>query len=123
MSHGTMDGTGIFCSYVRCSSDNVAIVLDIVRGVFDDIAKNGVTEGELTAAKNKVLSTLVIKNELPMGRLIDLGFNWTYLRQYRTIEDDVAAVKDVKIDDINALIGRLDPGNFTQLSMGPALSG
>ena len=121
MSHATMDGTGTFCSYIRCSGDNVAKVLDIVRGVFDDIAKNGVTNSELTTAKNKILSTLVIKNELPMGRLIDLGFNWTYLQEYRTIEDDVAAIKEITVDDVNALIGRLDPGDFTQLSMGPAL--
>ena len=97
-------------------------MLDIVRGVFDDIEKNGVTEGELTAAKNKILSTLVIKNELPMGRLIDLGFNWTYLEQYRMIEDDVAAIKAVALDDVNALIEQLKPGDFTQLSIGPALS-
>ena len=122
MLYGAMDGTGTFYSYIRCSSDNVTKVLDIVRGVFDDIEKNGVTEDELRTAKNKILSTLVIKNELPMGRLIDLGFNWTYLEQYRTIEDDVAAIKAVTVDDVNALIEQLKPGNFTQLSIGPALS-
>jgi len=121
MCYGAMDGTGTFYSYIRCSSDNVAKVLDIVRGVFDDIAKNGVAESELTTAKNKILSTLVIKNELPMGRLIDLGFNWTYLQQYRTIEDDVAAIKEVTVDDVNALIGQLNPGDFTQFSIGPVL--
>ncbi len=121
MSYGAMDGTGAFYSYIRCSNENVGEVLDIVRRVFDDIEKNGVTENELTAAKNKILSTLVIKNELPMGRLVDLGFNWTYLEQYRTIEDDVAAIKGVTVDDVNVLIERLDPGDFTQFSIGPAL--
>ena len=121
MLYGAMDGTGTFYSYIRCSSDNVAKVLDIVRGVFDDIEKNGVTEGELRTAKNKILSALVIKNELPMGRLLDLGFNWTYLEQYRTIEDDVEAIKAVTVDDVNALITQLSPGDFTQLSIGPAL--
>ncbi|MHC4116217.1 MAG: M16 family metallopeptidase [Planctomycetota bacterium] len=122
MLYGAMDGTGTFYSYIRCSTENVARVLDIVRGVFDDIAANGVTEGELRTAKNKILSTLVIKNELPMGRLIDLGFNWTYLEQHRTIEDDVAAIKGVTVGDVNALIEQLKPGDFTQLSIGPALN-
>ena len=121
MLYGAMDGTGTFYSYIRCSNENVRKVLDIVRRVFDDIEKNGVTEDELTAAKNKILSTLVIKNELPMGRLVDLGFNWTYLEQYRTIEDDVAAIKAVTVDDVNTLIEQLSPGDFTQLSIGPAL--
>jgi predicted Zn-dependent peptidase len=120
MTYGAMDGTGTFYSYIRCGSQNAARVLDVIRGVFDDLARDGVTEDELTAAKNKTLSTLVIKNELPMGRLIDLGFNWTYLREYRTIEDDVEAIKAVTVEDVNALIEEVRPGDFTQLSIGPA---
>jgi len=122
MTFGAMDGTGTFYSYIRCGRENVAKVLDVIRGVFDDLAKDGVTEDELTTAKNKVLSALVIKNELPMGRLVDLGFNWTYLQEYRTIEDDVEAIKVVTVDDVNALIKDVKPDDFTQLSIGPALS-
>jgi predicted Zn-dependent peptidase len=73
----------------------------------------------MKTAKNKILSALVIKNELPMGRLIDLGFNWTYLQQYRTIEDDINAIKAVTVDDVHSLIKQFKPGDFTQLSMGP----
>jgi len=120
MTYGAMDGTGAFYSYVRCGKKNVSKVLDIVRGIFDDLAKNGITQDELRTAKNKILSALVIKNELPMGRLIDLGFNWTYLGQYRAIEDDVAAIKAVTVDDVNSLIEQIKPGDFTQLSIGPA---
>ena len=123
MQFGAMDGTGAFCSYFRCSSENVTKVLDIVRGIFDDLAKSGIAEDELTKAKNKILSALVIKNELPMGRLVDLGFNWTYLQKYQTIEDDVSAIKDVTIDDVHSMIEQFRPGDFTQLSLGPARSG
>jgi len=120
MTYGAMDGTGTFYSYIRCGRDKVPTVLDIVRGIFDDLTSNGVTQEELTTSKNKTLSTLVIKNELPMGRLIDLGFNWTYLQEYRTIEDDVEAIKAVTVEDVNALIEEVKPGDFTQLSIGPA---
>jgi predicted Zn-dependent peptidase len=117
-----MDGTGAFCSYIQCSSDNVTKVLDIVRNIFDDLTNNGVTEDELTKARNKVLSALVIKNELPMGRLIDLGFNWTYLQQYQAIEEDVRAIKTVTVNDVRSLIEQYQPGEFTQLSLGPVRS-
>ena len=120
MQYGAMDGTGVFCSYIRCSSENVTKVLDIVKGIFDDLVRDGVTEDELTKAKNKILSALVIKNELPMGRLVDLGFNWTYLQRYQTIEDDVNAIKAVTVDDVHSLIEQFRPGDFTQLSLGPA---
>ena len=118
-----MDGTGAMYSYIRCSSENVSIVLDTVKRIFSDLFKDGVTEDELRKAKNKRLSASVIQNELPMGRLIDLGFNWTYLKEYRTVEDDINAIKAVTVDDINSLIKEFDPGLFTQLSMGPAKSG
>jgi len=120
MQFGAMDGTGAFYSYFRCSSENMPKVLDTVRNIFQNLSKNGVTEDETRTAKNKILSALVIKNELPMGRLIDLGVNWTYLKEYRTVEDDIKAIKAVTTDDIHSLIEQLNPGDFTQFSLGPA---
>ncbi|UCC22292.1 MAG: insulinase family protein [Planctomycetota bacterium] len=120
MQYSPMDGTGAFYSYIRCSSENVSKVLDTIKGIFEGLSKSGVTEDELNKAKNKILSALVIKNELPMGRLIDLGFNWVYLQQYRLIEQDVRDIKAVTTDDIHALIKEFKPGEFTQFSIGPA---
>jgi predicted Zn-dependent peptidase len=120
MQFGAMDGTGAFYSYISCSTDNVTRVLDTVSGIFQSLSQNGITEDELRKAKNKVLSALVIKNELPMGRLIDLGFNWIYLKRYRTVQDDISAIKAVTVDDVNVLIEQFKPGDFTQLSIGPA---
>ncbi|MBN2269669.1 MAG: insulinase family protein [Sedimentisphaerales bacterium] len=119
MQFAAMDGTGAFCSYIRCGSENVSRVMDIVRGVFKSVADGGVAEDELQKSKNKILSALVIKNELPMGRLVDLGFNWTYLEQYRTIEDDIEAIKAVTVGDLQAVIQQYNPGEFTQFSIGP----
>ncbi|MHC4314091.1 MAG: M16 family metallopeptidase [Planctomycetota bacterium] len=103
MQFGAMDGTGVFHSYIRCSSENVTKVLDTIKGIFASLSENGISEEELQKAKNKTLSALVIKNELPMGRLLDLGFNWTYLEEYRTIEDDINSIKAVTVDDVRSL--------------------
>ena len=119
MQFGAMDGTGTFYSYIRCGSEDVAKVLEVLRGIFSSLCQSGISEDELRKAKNKVLSALVIKNEVPMGRLIDLGFNWIYLEQYRTIEDDISAIKAVGVDDIHSLIKQFNPGDFTQFSIGP----
>ena len=119
MQFGAMDGTGTFYSYFRCSTENVTKVLDTINAIFQNLSKEGVTKDELTKAKNKVLSGLVIKNELPMGRLVELGFNWVYLHEYRTIESEINAIKEVTIEDIKSLIENLKPGNFTRLSLGP----
>jgi len=119
MQFGAMDDTGVFQSYILCNRENTGKVLDVVEGIFHSLVKSGVTEDELKKAKNKILTALVTKNELPMGRLVDLGFNWIYLQEYRTIEDDINAIKGVTTDDINSLIKQSDPRNFTQFSIGP----
>jgi len=119
MQFGAMDGTGLFQSYIRCSKANMSKVLDVIEGIFRSLAESGVTEDELKKAKNKILTSLVTKNELPIGRLVDLGFNWIYLQEYRTIEDDIKAIKSVTVDDINGLIKQFEPANFTQFSIGP----
>lgn len=119
MQFGAMDGTGVFYSYISCGSENSDKVLFAINDIFQSLSKDGITEDELRKAKNKVLSALVIKNELPMGRLIDIGLNQIYLEQYRTIEDDICAINAVTINDVNNLIEDLNPGEFTQLIMGP----
>jgi predicted Zn-dependent peptidase len=119
MEFGPMDGTGAYYTYVRCSSEKTPQVMEIVGTIFAELMKNGVTADELAKAKNKVLSALVIKNELPMGRLVDLGFNWTYLGQYRTVEQDIEAIKAVTVDNVNSLIKDYPLGEFSQFSLGP----
>lgn len=121
MQFNPMDGTGMFYTYLRCSANGAPRVMETVDTIFREIRTEGITAEELTKAKNKVLSALVIKNELPMGRLVDLGFNWMYLTEYRSIEQDVEAAKAVTVDEVNALVRQLDPGCFTQYSLGPAI--
>lgn len=115
-----MDGTGAFYSYILCSANNSQNVLNIIRNIFADLNKNGVTKEEFEKARNKILSALVIKNELPMGRLVSLGFNWVYLQEYHSVADDVENIKAVTIDDVNNLIKDLNPADFTHLSLAPA---
>ena len=122
MHFGPMDGTGLFYCYLRCGTRNAAKVVNIADGIFRDLVRNGIAAEELVKAKNKVLSALVLKNELPMGRLGDLGSNWMYLGEYRSIEQDVAAVKAVTVDEVNRLVHEIGLDSYTQYSLGPAIS-
>ena len=103
-----MDGTGAMSTYICCNKDNSSEVLKIIESELQSLYENGITEEELTKAKNKVLSTVTLKNELPMGRLIEVGYNWTYLRKYKTIEEEVASLKAVTVESINDLIREFD---------------
>jgi predicted Zn-dependent peptidase len=120
MQYESMDGVGALYSYIRCSPANALKAIEIVKDIFENLTADGVTEDELQKARNKVLSALTIKSELPMGRLTSLGFNWVYIEEYRSVADDVEAIKAVTVDDINAVIAEFNPADFTQLSIGPA---
>jgi predicted Zn-dependent peptidase len=45
-----------------------------------------------------------------------------YLGEYRSIEEDVAAVKAVTVDDVNRLVHEINLDSYTQYSLGPAIS-
>ena len=115
----SMDGVGAMYSYIRCNPDKAEDVMEEVKKVFAELVEKGITEDELDTAKNKVLSALTIRNEQPMGRLVGLGFNWVYLNEYRSMADNVAAVKAITVDDVNALLREFNPSNFTMYSLGP----
>jgi len=119
MQYESMDGAGAMYSYIRCSNENKDKVMEIVAEIFDDIQRDGVSESELRTARNKVLSAVTIKSETPMGRLVNLGFNWVYRNEYRDINEDIAAIKAVNTDDINSLMREFKLSRFTQLSIGP----
>ncbi|MHC4881420.1 MAG: M16 family metallopeptidase [Planctomycetota bacterium] len=115
----SMDGTGVFYSYICCDPDNTSRVLAAVQELFEELCKNGITEAELEAARNKTLSALTIKCEQPMGRLVSLGFNWVYNQEYRSVKEDVDVIHAVTLDDVSNLIDQLNLGKFTMLSLGP----
>ncbi len=119
MQYESMDGVGVIYSYIRCDRQNVSQVTQIIKGIFEELTAKGISGDELRKARNKVLSALTIKCEQPMGRLTNLGFNWVYLQRYRSMAEDVAAVKAVTVEDVNAVIAEFNPGDFTQLSIGP----
>lgn len=115
----SMDGAGVYYSYICCGPENTEKVLDIVADLFADIKNNGVTQGELDAARNKVLSAMTLQSEQPMGRLVNLGFNWVYNKAYHSVTQDVELIRSVTLADVSQLIEELRPERFTQFALGP----
>jgi predicted Zn-dependent peptidase len=115
----SMDGAGVFYSYICCNPDNTEKVLQIIETLFADLKNKGVSQAELDAARNKVLSAMTLQSEQPMGRLVSLGFNWVYNREYCSVAQDVEHIKAVSLADTSRLVEQLHPDKFTQFSLGP----
>jgi predicted Zn-dependent peptidase len=114
-----MDGVGAFYSYIRTEKQNSDKAIEIIRKIFNSLNKEKISVDELQKAKNKVLSGITIKNEIPMGRLIELGINWMYLEKYRPIEEEIQLVKKVTQADMQELIEEFPLTKWTQWTLGP----
>ena len=119
MGHRGFDGTGVFEIYVNADPDNVGEALSTVRRILDDVQERGVTTAELELAKTKHASSEVIAGETPRGRLFPCGGNWMYRGEYRSVADDLAAIRAVTLDDIRTVLDRRPFDDLTTVALGP----
>ncbi len=113
------DGEGSFLTYLSCDPDDIDENVVRVRSILAEINAGRFTEEELSQAKNKVLSRIVLRSERPMGRLGSLGSNWMYLQDYRSVEADLAAYSAVTLKDLQDLVARYPLALTTTATIGP----
>ena len=97
------------------TQENLARVINL----FEQVIKSGVTEEELTQAKNKVMARNVLRGERPMGRLGSLGFNWTYRREYVPVARELELYSRVTRDDIRRVLEDWPLLPMSLVSVGP----
>jgi predicted Zn-dependent peptidase len=114
------EGTGSFYTSFSCEPAQTQDDLEIVLEVLRDVQKNGITEEELKQAKSKTGSRVVRGSERPMGRMQAIGMSWTYLHQYRTVDDELQAFDAVTLKTIRELLDRYPLDHITSLALGPA---
>ncbi len=74
---------------------------------------------ELDRAKNKMLSRLVLANELPSGRLFSLGGDWLARREYRSVARDIDEIGQIALDDIHAVLKKYPLDAPLTVTIGP----
>jgi predicted Zn-dependent peptidase len=119
MSFHDYEGTGVFSTSFSCDPGQVEENLEIVAEVLEDVQRQGITEAELQQAKSKIGSRVVRSSERPMGRMQAIGMAWTYLHQYRSVDDDLQAFDAVTLEKIQEVLDRYPIDRVTTLSLGP----
>jgi predicted Zn-dependent peptidase len=113
------EGTGSFYTSFSCepaqTQENLAIVHEVLR----DVRQQGITEAELLQAKSKIGSRVVRASERPMGRMQAMGMSWTYLGQYRSVDDELKAFDAVTLRSIQEVLERYSIDQVTTLALGP----
>lgn len=113
------DGSGAYLTYLSCEPEATEENLAVIRGIYDDVNKNGIREDELEQAKNKVSSRVVLRSERPMGRLSSLGGNWVYRQEYRSVDDDMQSLRSITTKDVRELLAAYPLGMTTTVAVGP----
>ncbi len=119
MYHHEYQQAGLLVTTMCCRPEQTAENLERLFGIYRQAASYAVTQQELQQAKNKVRSAIVLGAELPMGRLRAVGGNWLYLRQYRSVEQELQAVSDVTTADVAAVLSRYPLQRYTAVTIGP----
>lgn len=113
------EGAGAFYTYLSGEPENFQKSLKLAREVLGEVQRQGPKPNELATAKSKITSRIVRASEKPMGRMQALGYYWTYLKKYRTVDEELSSVEAVSIDSIRRLLDDYPLDRLTVTALGP----
>ncbi len=115
-SYEPRDGCGDY--YVYASGDPERLP-EIQRGINCEIEGliDSLQSDDLERLRNTLATSVTLAGERPGGRMQRLGRYWTYLNQYMTLEDELAQIQGLTLDDLRAVAKRfpLKPRMIAQL--------
>ena len=98
-----MDQAGYYVVYASCAPDRAEqverILLETIDGYVNDIDPT-----EIERAKNKLATEATLHGENTGGRMRSLGGQWTYLGTYTPLEEEVAKIMAIGVDEVRRLI-------------------
>lgn len=110
---------GVFMTFLCCAPADAAENLSCLERLLAQVEEEGITEAELTRAKSKICSQVVLQSERPSNRLFAVGGNWLARREYRTIRDAVDSYRSVTLHDIHDLLAKYSFRHQTTVAVGP----
>ncbi len=113
------EGAGTVYTLFVCKPEQAQENLGVVTEVLHAAQRDGITEEELNQAKSKIQSHLVRRSERPMGRMRSLGAAWTYLREYRSLDDELRSFDAVTLASVREVLDRYPLDRVTTLALGP----
>jgi len=119
VSYQDYNQAGAFYTFLSCEPDETQANLGRIADVFHRAMAKGTVDAELTQAQNKVLARTVLRSERPMGRLMSLGFHWTYRREYLAVEQELDAFSAVTQADLRRILDQWPLLPMTIVSVGP----
>ncbi|MBT9587384.1 insulinase family protein [bacterium] len=111
---------GTFGIFAGTSAEKVPEVLTVARGIFSDVAGNGITDEELVRAKELLKGALALNLESTSSRMMRIARNNLYYGRFVPIEETIQKIDDVSPSQVKELASwLLDPDRYSLAALGP----
>jgi predicted Zn-dependent peptidase len=97
------DGVGQYTLFAACDPDRMDEVWAVVEREAAALA-DSLTEDDLAKLRSKMATGVTVAGERPGDRMQRLGRMWTYLRQHRSLEEELARVSAVRLNDVREVL-------------------
>jgi predicted Zn-dependent peptidase len=111
------DGTGCFMVYVSTSPDRLDDVVKKAKEIVSEPLE--FSDADLERAKAKIVARIVLDGELPMGRLMALGMEWTYRKSTTPLSEIIKVVREVSREDIKRALSRFPLNEWSEYRLLP----
>ena len=113
------EGVGEFFVYASCDPAKADEVWGVVERECAGLS-DSLEEDDLAKLRAKLLTSVTLQAEKPMGRMMRLGRQWTLQHEYTPLETELERIAAVTLDDVRATLadfpirpkiaGRMLPG-------------
>jgi len=111
------DGTGCLMVYVSTTPSKLDDVVKTARSIVS--SPLDFSDADLERAKAKIVSRIVLDGELPMGRLMSLGMEWTYRKTITPLSDIISRVRSVSRSDIQRALSQYPMTDWSEYRLLP----
>jgi predicted Zn-dependent peptidase len=101
-----MDGTGMAVAFVSTTPEQAPGVLELLRAELKSLQADGIHEDELQRAKDKLVSRTVLDGDSAFSRMQDLAYTWAAKAEVRSIQDEIAEIEKVTLEDVRRVLDR-----------------
>ncbi|HEU5349417.1 MAG TPA: pitrilysin family protein [Ktedonobacterales bacterium] len=101
-----LDGTGMSVAFISTTPEHAPGVLELLRAELKSLQADGIHEDELRRAKDKLVSRTVLDGDSAFSRMQDLAYTWAAKAEVRSIQDEVAEIEAVTLEDVRRVLGR-----------------
>lgn len=118
----TFSDTGALSVYAGCLPERFDEVVRVTTDVLQTVARDGITEAECRIAKGSLRGGLVLGLEDSGSRMNRIGRSELHYGEHRTIEQTLANIDAVTLDEVNSVARRLLSRPFGGAVLGPQRS-